>query len=310
MQETQENEIELIDIIRVLWKRRYLIILGTLLLTLGAAGISLVLPKVYEVSALIEPGIRPIADANGQIVNELPVITPEALKETILSGAYDGTIQNKLKITPGNYPDIKVSTPKNTTFIRIFIESADPERAMAILDELLLQANRDIQGKLENEKNKVENEIKLAEIDDLAIGEKIKLVEGQVANTAAKIQEMEKDRQKSITSRSTDAMSVLLYSNEIQNQQIYLNSLQETLQNLKTSSLSSVVRMDNLRLKLGLIKSTRVIKPPSVPEHPVKPKKVLIVALAGFLGLLGSMMLAFLLEYLERSGGVRPSGAS
>ena len=306
MQEPQENEIELIDIFRVLWKRRYLILLGTLLLTLGAAGISMVLPRVYEVSALVEPGIRPFADANGQIVNELPVILPEALRETILSGAYDGAIQKKLDISTAIYPGIKVSTPKNSTFVSISIESTDPEQAKAILDELLIQVNNDVQSKLGNEKNKIENEIQLAQISDRSISEKIKLIEKQMMDTATKIQEMEKTRQKSISTRSSDAMSVLLYSNEIQNQQIYLNNLQDSLHSLKTATLTSVVKMDNLRLKLGMIQSTKVIKPPTIPNHPVKPKRALIVALAGFLGLMGSMMLAFLLEYFERSGGVRP----
>ena len=306
MQEPQENEIELIDIIRVIWKRRYLILLGTLLLTLGAAGISMVLPRVYEVSALVEPGIRPFADANGQIVNELPVISPEALRETILSGAYDGVIQKKLDISTAIYPGIKVSTPKNSAFVGISIESTDPEQATAILDELLIQVNNDVQSKLGNEKNKIENEIQLAQISDRSISEKIKLIEKQMMDTATKIQEMEKTRQKSIAMRSSDAMSVLLYSNEIQNQQIYLNNLQDSLHSLKTATLTSVVKMDNLRLKLGMIQSTKVIKPPTIPNHPVKPKRALIVALAGVLGLMGSMMLAFLLEYFERSGGVRP----
>ncbi len=305
MHEVQTDEIELIDIVRVLWKRRQLIVLGTLLLILGAVGVSFILPKVYEVSTIIEPGIRPIADANGQIVNEMPVVSPEALKETISGGAYDGPIQKKLNIAAKDYPTIQVSTAKNTTLVKVVIESSDPGKAVAVLNELLIQVSADIQGKLENEKSKIENEIELARISDQSLNEKITLIERQVADTSTKIQELEKDRQKSMATRSSDAMSVLLYSNEIQNQQIYLNSLQEKLKDLKTATLTAVVRLDNLREKLGLVKSTRVIKPPTVPEKPSKPKSTLIVALVGVLGMMGSMMMAFLLEYFERSGGVR-----
>ena len=300
----QEEEIELIDIFRILWKRRKLILLGTLFLAIGAAGICLLLPKVYEVSTIIEPGIRPIADYNGQIVNEIPVVTPEALRESILGGAYDGRIQKKLNIAPKDYPKIRVVTPKNTLLVKLSIESSKPEQALAILNELVSQAGSDIQDKLESEKNKIASEIKLAQINDQSLVEKIKLVEKQLTVITAKMQDLEKNRQKSLASRSTDAMSVLLYSNEIQNQQIYLNSLQEKLKNFEAEALGSVVKTDILRLKMSLIKSTSLTMPPSIPDRPVKPKKPLIVALAFMLGLMGSMLLVFLLEYFERAGGI------
>jgi uncharacterized protein involved in exopolysaccharide biosynthesis len=308
--EMQEDEIELIDIFRVIWKRRNLIILGTFLLTLGAVGITLILPRVYEITAIIEPGIRPIADENGQIINENPVVSPEALKESILGGAYDRAIQEKLNISEEKYPDLKVLTSKSTILVKVIIESSAPDKAVAILNELLVQVSNDIQGKLESEKRKIENEMKLAQISDKAVGEKTTMVAKQVANTSAKIQELATDRQKALTRSSTEAMSLLLYSNEIQNQQIYLNELKGKLKDLETAALSSVVKMDNLRLKVGLIKSTKVIKPPTVPQKPCKPKRVLIVAMASVLGLMGSLLLAFLLEYFERSGGLSPSGKS
>jgi len=307
MQEMPEGEIELIDVFRVVWKRRKLIVLGTLFLTLGAVGVVLLLPKEYEVSTIIEPGVRPIVDGNGQIINEAPVVSPETLRETILGGTYNGPIQKKLNLAVKDYPDLKVENPKNTTLVNVSIESSDPVKAVAILNELVKDVSSDIQSKLENEKNKIETEIKLAKINSQAVGEKIKLLEQQVKDTSLKIQELEKARQKSMAALSTNAMSALLYSNEIQNQQIYLNDLQEKLQDMETAARTSVVKMENLQLKLGLIKSTQVIKPPSLPEEPVKPKKTLIVALAFLLGLMGSTILAFFLEYFERAGGIASS---
>lgn len=300
----QDQEIELINLFRILWKRKKLILLGTLFLTIGAVGVSLLLPKVYAVSAIIEPGIRPIADVNGQIINEMPVVTPDALREAILGGAYDGRIKDKLKVASADYPKIRVVTLKNTLLVNISIESSKPEQALAILNELVSLVSDDIQETLESEKSKVRNEIKLYDIYDQSLAEKIKLVEKQVIGITAKIQDHERNRQKALASRSTDAMSVLLYSNEIQGQQIYLNSLQEKLMNLETEAQSSVVKSENLRLNLSLIKSTRLIKPPTVPEKPVKPKKALIVVLAFLLGLMGTTLLTFLLEYFERAGGV------
>lgn len=304
MQEMPEDEIELIDLIRTVWKRKKLIAFGTLCLTLGALGIVLLLPRVYEVSTIIEPGIRPVVDVNGQILNEAAVVSPETLRETILGGAYNESIQKKLNLTVKDYPVFKVETPKNTTLVKVSTEHSDPIKATAILNELVSQVSSDIQSQLENEKNKIETEIKLTRITGQAVGEKIKLIERQVTDTSVKIQDLEKARQKSMAALSTNAMSALLYSNEIQNQQIYLNDLQEKLKDMETTTRTSVVKLENLQLKLGLIKSTRVIKPPTLPEEPTKPKRILIVTLAFILGLMGSTMLAFLLEYFERSGGI------
>ncbi|MEA1935451.1 MAG: Wzz/FepE/Etk N-terminal domain-containing protein, partial [Thermodesulfobacteriota bacterium] len=60
-----EDEINLIDYLRVLWKWKWFIIAGTLICAVAAAVISLQMPKVYEISTVIEPGIIGIKDDGG-----------------------------------------------------------------------------------------------------------------------------------------------------------------------------------------------------------------------------------------------------
>jgi LPS O-antigen subunit length determinant protein (WzzB/FepE family) len=112
------------------------------------------------------------------------------------------------------------------------------------------------------------------------LNEKLKLTNTQLLDIVEKINYLENSRKKAISSSRTDAMSVLLYSNEIQNQQIYLNDLQEKFKNFETEVLGADVRIDNLRLKLTQLKGTNLVKPPTIPESPVKPNKKVIVALA------------------------------
>ena len=52
-----EDEIELIDLLRVIWKWKYLIIGGTLVCALAAMIISSVMPKIYRIETIIRPGI-------------------------------------------------------------------------------------------------------------------------------------------------------------------------------------------------------------------------------------------------------------
>ena len=75
--EQYEDEIELIDILRVIWKWKYLIIVGTVICGVISASISLSMPKIYRVDMTIQPGILKISpigervyiDSGGNIKN-------------------------------------------------------------------------------------------------------------------------------------------------------------------------------------------------------------------------------------------------
>lgn len=95
-------------------------------------------------------------------------------------------------------------------------------------------------------------------------------------------------------------MAFLLYLNEIQNQQVFLNSLYSNLSELKIKKDQSLIDISNVRLQLVGIKGTNINKAPSMPETPVGPKKTLIVALAFILSLMGGIMLAFFAEFIDK----------
>lgn len=299
----QEQEIELIDLVRILGKRRKLILLGTLVLTLAAAGISLLLPKVYEVSAIIEPG--KMIDL-GKTGVDRAIVGPEEIKENVLGEAYDNNVRKKLNLSPTDYPKkFKVIVPKETSLVKISIETANPQQGSMILEELMNQITAAVKEKVNVEKQKMNNDVQLEEINNNSLMERISLTSNQVEDIAGKIKDLEASRKKAMASSRSDALSALLYSNEIQNQQIYLNDLQEKLKQLEAEALGADLRIDNLRLTMSQLIATNLVKPPTVSERPVKPKKSLIVALAFMLGLLGTTLLAFLLEYFERAGSGR-----
>lgn len=299
----QEQEIELIDLLRILGKRKKLILLGTLLLTVIAAGVSLLLPKVYEVSAIIEPGRIIEQEKKG---TSQAIVPPEEIKENILGEAYDNNVRKNLNLSPSEYPNkFKVIVPKETTLVKISFETTKPEQGLKILGELMRQVTAAVNEKVDIEKQRMNNDIQLAVIGNKSLVEKISLTKNQMANTTEKIKDLETNRKKIMVSRGSDAMSILLYSNEVKDQQVYFNNLQEKLNELETEALGADLRIDNLRLTLSQLKATNLVKPPTVSERPVKPKKSLIVALAFMSGLLGTTLLAFMLEYFERAGAGR-----
>ncbi len=55
----EEQEVELIDYLRVMWKRKGLIVGGALLAAATALVLSLSLPKTYETSRTLKIGVLP-----------------------------------------------------------------------------------------------------------------------------------------------------------------------------------------------------------------------------------------------------------
>jgi uncharacterized protein involved in exopolysaccharide biosynthesis len=60
-----EDEIELMAYLKVLWKWKYLIILGTLSCVVSAAIISFNMTKVYSIKTVLAPGVAKV-DGNGK----------------------------------------------------------------------------------------------------------------------------------------------------------------------------------------------------------------------------------------------------
>jgi len=74
----------------------------------------------------------------------------------------------------------------------------------------------------------------------------------------------------------------------------------EYLQSAESQRLSLLNRQMDLQKQLELMKSVEVVEAPVVSTEPVKPRRLMIVSVAGMLGLMVGIFAAFLKEGLER----------
>lgn len=88
-----EDEINLIDYLKVLWKWKWSIIAGTLVCAVIAAVISLRMPKIYEIFTVIEPGIIGV-DNSGNYT----YMNSNNIGGKINEGAYNNSIKKLLNI--------------------------------------------------------------------------------------------------------------------------------------------------------------------------------------------------------------------
>ena len=279
-----ENEIELMDYLNVIWKRKWLIILPTFFLAVGVGVYSFFLPQVWEVDAIVQPSKFLVQTEGGQY-EEVVAIDPKQIAGQINQESYDRLIAAEMNIDERRFPGLKAENLRDTKLVRVAVREENIERGKAILISLFNHLKRELDQKVDVEMKGVDTQIDLKELDIKRNEINIKNLENQIALRTFDIQskQIEKERKKteidtdqnklkiseeriqsimeemkSVKTRideideqlrkalgqgkqGSDAVSLLLYSNEVQQNLRYLNTLDERLSVEK-------ITQENLRL--------------------------------------------------------------
>jgi len=328
-----EKEIELIDFINIIWKRKWLIIIPSLFLVILIGALSFLLPKKWEVDAIIQPSKFIIRTEQGQFEEIIPVM-PKQIANQINQKAYNNIIADELKIDIINFPNLKAVNIQDTNLVQVSIREKDTEKAKRILQALFEHLKTQLDDKVDVETKSIDSSIKSLETEKLRIGEEIKLtknklnivkqgkegIEKEMNDTRKRVKELEEEQRlylKKQTRSESESLAMLLYSNEIQQSLMNYNTLNELLTNKRLEEEDINLEIENKEEKikqLGIqitdlndrkrrIDNARLIKKPTASLSPVTPNKKLIVAVTGIIGPLIFTMLAFFLEYIEKKKG-------
>lgn len=288
---TQSDEIELIDLIRVLFRRKIMISVATLLVTVLSIAVCFILPQKYSVSFLLELG----QDEAGKVI-----VSPQAVKAAIDNDSYGDNIRQQLSLGQQVGLKFKVQIPKGTEVLAVNYQTARPEMGITVLAKLQELVSLDVNSKLEQKRGRLNDQIELAIIEQDSLKGKVKLLRLQIEQLKASIGDLQKERSAVLAHPVRDALAVLLYSNEIKDGFEYLNRREEQLKDYEKRALSGQVHVRELTGSLNYLRGVYAYKAPTVSDRPISPKKPLIVALGFMLGLIGAVMLAFLLEYVQQ----------
>jgi len=353
-----ENEVELIEYFNVLWKRRWLIIVPTILLALVAGIVSFLVPPKWEIDAIIQPGKYFVQSAPGTFT-EVVGMDPKQLVGQINQGFYDRLISAEWNLDLGRFPKVKAENLRDTKLVRVSLQTEEMDKARAILNTLFQHIKSDIDMKIDIEmKSGISTEIVARENDItaktldiqslnieiektrqviIAAGNKLKISEErsrslieEMKGVKARIDDSERQQKTMLAEKQggVETLGLLLYSNEIQQNFHYYNTLEEnfskeknTQEDLrlsvrekeqvikgfktqidKISQMIVVLRSDIelLNEKKQRIDYTQLVKEPTVSPSPVSPRKKVNVAIAGFLGLFCFSILALFLDYVEK----------
>ena len=333
-----EDEIEIIDLLRILWKWRYLIIGGTVVCAIMAAVISYNMKKIYRIEMLISPGIL-----NIQNNEKIFVDSAVNIKSLIEQGTLNNELLSRLgDQKSGSVPDalrFKVNLAPNTDMIRVIYESVNIDQGLRILNlmkDLLMEEYSPLvkyfQGEIEIEIQQNNGELEKLLVEQHSIKKIIGNLEKRINDLKSEIEAHKKnsdnltqDRQSFLAKQKADneILNTLLYSNKIQQNMSLLNQYMKQLstyeiklenekKNLTIYELNSKQmenKISNLTFKKKNIGNIQLLKAPTASAYPVKPKKMRNVLFAAIVGLFSLVFLSFIIEYILKNIKAETSAA-
>lgn len=131
-----EDQIDITDILRIIWKWKYFIFCGTLLCALVAAIISLTVKKIYRVGMVIRPGIINIIEDGDNIY----IDSAQNISAVVEAGTFNNQILKSIKNPNSDgLPmafNFQASIPDNSNTIKISYDTDNIEQGLNLLDNL------------------------------------------------------------------------------------------------------------------------------------------------------------------------------
>jgi uncharacterized protein involved in exopolysaccharide biosynthesis len=328
------EEIELIDFMRVIWKWKYLIAVGTLLFSVIAGIVSMKMTKVYRVDMILAPGILRMHDSGKHAY----IDSPGNIRALIEEGTFDEKIFESISSEEANNLPKTVAfgidIPRNSNTLSISYRTSNIDQGIRILESLgkLLRDRYDelvkyYQADYETEIKKRQTTIENSKAALLSHKEKIKNIQKRIDSLKSEIDlinkntiSLIKERDKLLEQNNPDnILASILYTNTIQQNLTLANTYKNEIKGYKDEKENQKVKLEttqnnikqlfedikDLQFKRQSIQNIQILQPPISSPFPIKPKKKLIVMFATMVGLFTMVFLAFLLEYIAKHKSIK-----
>lgn len=270
--ELHDDEINLLDLVKVLLRHKGFIVRFVLVVTVGTAIVALLMTKVYESRAVIVP-VVPVEEQGGgmsAVAAQFGITTPQSSNLSEIVGLLKSDIIMQKVMEKGKFRDVFFDKDD----LEGLNENEKTWKGIRILKEQILNVKE----------NKKDNIITMsAEYKDPVIAQKI-------ASTALA----------ELTEHMTAEAKRVAEANRV-----YLESQINTAGDpfIRTNVYGLIARQIQTAM-LAEAKENyafKVLDPPRVPDKKVKPKRTLMVGIAFVVSLFLGIFLAFMREHYQRN---------
>jgi len=269
-----DDEINLIEFVKQIWNKRFLIGIITLCFILFAFFLIFSKNTIYEVRAIFEVGsiVKKEEPANLENVDEL------IHKVNII---YNSNVPlEELTRLKG----IKLLS-RTDKLIELKVESTSNEKALAFLNEIVSGIKLSHSKIIDNYLALVNSKLSLLEAELVKLHANEKLLIESVAINENNIKRVLSD----------NAAEAIVYSINLQAQNTELSALKERIYTLEKNIL---------KIKLTLlpvnVKQTEILGDVIISDYPIAPNKKLIVILAAMLGIIFSIILVLIMGFVRK----------
>jgi len=270
-QELHNDEINLLDLVKVLLRHKGIIIRLVLVVTIGTAIISLFMTKVYESRAVIAPVDTPAAQSGlVAMAAQFGIASPQTSNFSEITGLLKSDILMQKVMEKGKFRDILFEKDD----LEGLSENEKAWEGIRLLKEDVLTVKE----------NKKENTLSIsARYRDPAIAQSIAAT---TLNELTDHMTAEARRVANANMRHLESQ-IVNAADPFVRQKIYSLIAQQ----IETAMMAEA--KENFAFK--------VLDPPRVPDKKIKPKRVLMVVLAFVVSLFLGILLAFIREHYQRN---------
>ena len=294
-----EDEIELIDLLKVIWKWKYLIIGGTAVCALVAVIINLNMQPIFQVSMVLKPGIYKVGVDGKPVYLDSVVDFKTLIEGELLFKVLDHS-KNRNKRGASSSGEYKIAADTNTNTLSILYESTDKEEGIENLNYLSNMLNERYENRLKYLQDNTEHEIMSAKrqlefsIDEEKfITSKLSDIQKRIDNYTEEIGQINDSSESKAKTHNTllDYASIVGKISDLKQKHAQVD-LQIALKKKEIADLK----------KEKLSKQAIIVAlPPTASQHPIKPNKRNIVMLATIVGLFMMVFISFFLEYIFKN---------
>ncbi|MGR3302585.1 MAG: Wzz/FepE/Etk N-terminal domain-containing protein [Candidatus Scalindua sp.] len=283
-----EYPINLMNCFVVIWKRKLLIMLGTLVCLVAGGVVSLRLTETYRAENLIRIGKTSETPIFMNTFNKALSLVPlDSTKNLIITIPVE---YNKMNQGEAIEFSLRVEEVKGTYLIKVILEATDRRRAGEML--------KDVVGRLlADHHRRAEVSIQPYKAHIGMLEKYIKKIQKDRDGWEVALEELKKEINREMNIEGPDYIaSIMVQNRNLEINKILGNSLKESSANM--AKIKQEISMYRFLIDSLDGYKTRVIG--EVKETTVKPKRKRNVMLAGVVGLTMSLFLAFSLEYLGK----------
>lgn len=265
------DEIEMRDIIRVLWKRKWILLLVPIIFGVGAFIASKQMTPNYVSTSKVMLGN----------FKDTLYTQPQAVEQFIRSKDQLEPIRKKLDLAFESAEQfkqsIKINTVAKTTLIQIEANYSDPATAKKIVEELTNHFLQESESAYQQQRQPIE---KLLDLYRKQYEETLQSLD---RNKTA-LTSIETNRTLSNTEKDLTRARLLDY---VINDERRMNELN--------------AQIHQIQMQLSELNNATVIEQASLPSNPTSPRTLLNMMIALMIGFLMTILGVFIVEYLENN---------